>query len=187
MCDVTCYCTSIDPYPSTHERTGPILLFIVTDLVLNNSIHLDKRASSWCVTRCWWVNVLLWAGEPVLVMSLALLGKLCILAAIFISTLYSIELFPTVVRYFHSQSILFKLCHHYHYYLYCLLQMFLISFITSFLLFWESPVLWCMCLVDVDCFMFFAIFFLFIDLFNCFLFYMSRKHDGASDGAYPRI
>ncbi|KAM7365827.1 hypothetical protein PAMP_016729 [Pampus punctatissimus] len=37
-------------------------------------------------------------GEPALVMFLALLGKLCILAAIFISTLYSIELFPTVVR-----------------------------------------------------------------------------------------
>ncbi|XP_028998593.1 solute carrier family 22 member 13 [Betta splendens] len=36
--------------------------------------------------------------EPVLVMSLALMGKLCILAAIFISTLYSIELFPTTVR-----------------------------------------------------------------------------------------
>ncbi|XP_026157237.1 solute carrier family 22 member 13 isoform X2 [Mastacembelus armatus] len=35
--------------------------------------------------------------EPVLVMSLALLGKLCIGAAIFISILYSIELFPTVV------------------------------------------------------------------------------------------
>lgn len=39
------------------------------------------------------------AGTPMLVMSLALLGKLCILAAIFVSTLYSIELFPTVVRY----------------------------------------------------------------------------------------
>ncbi|XP_062236305.1 si:dkey-190l8.2 isoform X2 [Platichthys flesus] len=37
-------------------------------------------------------------GEPELVMGLALLGKLCILAAIFISTLYAIELFPTVVR-----------------------------------------------------------------------------------------
>lgn len=36
--------------------------------------------------------------EAALVMALALLGKLCILAAIFISTLYSIELFPTVVR-----------------------------------------------------------------------------------------
>ncbi|XP_029941958.1 solute carrier family 22 member 6 [Salarias fasciatus] len=35
---------------------------------------------------------------PVLVMTSALLGKLCILAATFISTLYCIELFPTVVR-----------------------------------------------------------------------------------------
>uniref|UniRef100_A0A3Q3X5J4 Uncharacterized protein n=1 Tax=Mola mola TaxID=94237 RepID=A0A3Q3X5J4_MOLML len=35
---------------------------------------------------------------PILVMSLALLGKLCMLAAIFTSVLYSIELFPTVVR-----------------------------------------------------------------------------------------
>ncbi|KAM9835919.1 solute carrier family 22 member 13 [Aulostomus maculatus] len=37
-------------------------------------------------------------GDPVLVMGSALLGKLCILAATFIATLYSIELFPTVVR-----------------------------------------------------------------------------------------
>lgn len=36
--------------------------------------------------------------EAMLVMTSALLGKLCILAAIFISNLYSIELFPTVVR-----------------------------------------------------------------------------------------
>lgn len=36
--------------------------------------------------------------EAVLVMSCALLGKLCILAATFISTLYGIELFPTTVR-----------------------------------------------------------------------------------------
>ncbi|XP_021167030.2 organic cation transporter-like protein isoform X1 [Fundulus heteroclitus] len=38
-------------------------------------------------------------GTPALVMGLALLGKLCILAATFISVLYCIELFPTVVRY----------------------------------------------------------------------------------------
>ncbi|XP_012709393.2 solute carrier family 22 member 13 isoform X2 [Fundulus heteroclitus] len=37
-------------------------------------------------------------GTPALVMGLALLGKLCILAATFISVLYCIELFPTVVR-----------------------------------------------------------------------------------------
>ncbi|KAK5611038.1 hypothetical protein CRENBAI_022844 [Crenichthys baileyi] len=37
-------------------------------------------------------------GTPALVMSLALLGKLCILAATFISVLYCIELFPTIVR-----------------------------------------------------------------------------------------
>ncbi|XP_054882155.1 solute carrier family 22 member 13 isoform X2 [Poeciliopsis prolifica] len=37
-------------------------------------------------------------GTPLLVMSLALLGKLCILAASFISVLYCIELFPTGVR-----------------------------------------------------------------------------------------
>lgn len=36
--------------------------------------------------------------DAVLVMTLALLGKLCILAAILIFNLYSIELFPTVVR-----------------------------------------------------------------------------------------
>lgn len=36
--------------------------------------------------------------DPALVMSSALLGKLCILAATFISTLYGIELFPTIVR-----------------------------------------------------------------------------------------
>lgn len=39
------------------------------------------------------------AAEPKLVLSLALLGKLCILSAIFIGILYSIELFPTMVRY----------------------------------------------------------------------------------------
>lgn len=38
------------------------------------------------------------AAEPKLVLGLALLGKLCILAASFITILYSIELFPTVVR-----------------------------------------------------------------------------------------
>uniref|UniRef100_A0A3B3UIL2 Solute carrier family 22 member 13-like n=1 Tax=Poecilia latipinna TaxID=48699 RepID=A0A3B3UIL2_9TELE len=37
-------------------------------------------------------------GTTALVMSLALLGKLCILAATFISVLYCIELFPTGVR-----------------------------------------------------------------------------------------
>ncbi|XP_051797995.1 solute carrier family 22 member 13-like [Acanthochromis polyacanthus] len=37
-------------------------------------------------------------SEPVLVMSLALMGKLCILATSSISILYCIELFPTVVR-----------------------------------------------------------------------------------------
>ncbi|XP_008323581.1 solute carrier family 22 member 13 [Cynoglossus semilaevis] len=37
-------------------------------------------------------------SDPVLVISLALLGKLCILVVILITTLYSIELFPTTVR-----------------------------------------------------------------------------------------
>lgn len=39
------------------------------------------------------------AAEPKLVLGLALLGKLCILGASFITILYSIELFPTVIRY----------------------------------------------------------------------------------------
>lgn len=38
------------------------------------------------------------AAPPEVPMTLALLGKLCILASIFVSVLYSIELFPTVVR-----------------------------------------------------------------------------------------
>lgn len=38
------------------------------------------------------------AAPPAVTMSLALLGKLCILASIFVSVLYSIELFPTMVR-----------------------------------------------------------------------------------------
>ncbi|XP_075904667.1 solute carrier family 22 member 13 isoform X3 [Nelusetta ayraudi] len=37
-------------------------------------------------------------APPEITMTLALLGKLCILASIFISVLYSIELFPTMVR-----------------------------------------------------------------------------------------
>ncbi|KAM3584943.1 uncharacterized protein V6R79_003180 [Siganus canaliculatus] len=37
-------------------------------------------------------------GEPMLVMAMALLGKLCMLAATFVSILYGIELFPTAVR-----------------------------------------------------------------------------------------
>ncbi|KAM4601685.1 solute carrier family 22 member 6 [Polymixia lowei] len=36
--------------------------------------------------------------QPVVVMGLALLGKLCILTTVLVSLLYSIELFPTVVR-----------------------------------------------------------------------------------------
>lgn len=47
----------------------------------------------------WEVVVCSSAAEPKLVLGLALLGKLCILGASFITVLYSIELFPTVVRY----------------------------------------------------------------------------------------
>lgn len=45
-------------------------------------------------------------------MSLALLGKLCILASIFISILYCIELFPTVVRYTVSMQTVFIRSHY---------------------------------------------------------------------------
>lgn len=38
------------------------------------------------------------AAPAEVTMTLALLGKLCILASIFVSVLYSIELFPTMVR-----------------------------------------------------------------------------------------
>uniref|UniRef100_A0A3P8W9B1 Si:dkey-190l8.2 n=1 Tax=Cynoglossus semilaevis TaxID=244447 RepID=A0A3P8W9B1_CYNSE len=44
------------------------------------------------------LSLLLSRCDPVLVISLALLGKLCILVVILITTLYSIELFPTTVR-----------------------------------------------------------------------------------------
>ena len=49
------------------------------------------------------------AAEPKLVLSLALLGKLCVLGAGFITILYSIELFPTVVRYGDAVALLTSL------------------------------------------------------------------------------
>ena len=36
---------------------------------------------------------------PALVMTLAMMGKLCMQITVFVSLLYSIELFPTVIRY----------------------------------------------------------------------------------------
>lgn len=50
-------------------------------------------------TGTFWFWLAAGTGDPVLVISLALLGKLCILVVILITTLYSIELFPTTVRY----------------------------------------------------------------------------------------
>lgn len=43
-------------------------------------------------------KILCFPAPSEITMTLALLGKLCILASIFISVLYCIELFPTVVR-----------------------------------------------------------------------------------------
>ncbi|XP_053735011.1 solute carrier family 22 member 6 [Synchiropus splendidus] len=75
-----------------------------TPCLLVPLLHLGRRTNtmlalllSGCAS---FLSLLLsrFQGGGVLVMSLALFGKLCVLAAIFVSNVYGIELFPTVIR-----------------------------------------------------------------------------------------
>ncbi|XP_051911132.1 solute carrier family 22 member 6 [Hippocampus zosterae] len=75
-----------------------------TPCLLIPLVRLDRRPSSMLTlflsgAACF-LSLLLSRQQcdAMLVMSLALLGKFCIIATIFIFSLYSIELFPTVVR-----------------------------------------------------------------------------------------
>lgn len=90
------------------RRPISILALFLSGAACFLSLMMSKYNCKWlyfysqsiCGYSCLSIHYLysLFSGEAMLVMTSALLGKLCILAAIFISNLYSIELFPTVVR-----------------------------------------------------------------------------------------